>query len=55
MIPVDDRKAVVTLHEKGIGSKKIARLVGIDVKSVKKIIVIEGLGNVNLKIFCKIR
>jgi len=42
MIPVDDRKAVVTLHEKGIGSKKIARLVGIDVKSVKKIIAVGG-------------
>ena len=38
MISSDDRKTVINLHEKGIRRKHIARLVGIDIKSVRKII-----------------
>ncbi len=38
MISENDRKTVINLHEKGIARKRIARLVGIDIKSVRKII-----------------
>jgi transposase len=38
MISANDRKTVISLHEKGIRRKHIARLVGVDIKSVRKII-----------------
>lgn len=42
MISEDDRKTVISLHEKGIGRNQIARLVGIDIKSVRRIIAAGG-------------
>lgn len=38
MISEDDRKTVVNLYQKGIARRRIARLVGIDIKTVRKII-----------------
>lgn len=42
MISSQDRQSVMTLFEKGIARKRIARLVGIDIKTVRKIIAHNG-------------
>ncbi|MFW6255035.1 MAG: helix-turn-helix domain-containing protein [Chitinivibrionales bacterium] len=42
MISDDDRKAVISLQERGIGRKHIARLLGIDIKSVRRILAAGG-------------
>lgn len=42
MISSEDRQTVMTLIEKGIPRKQVARLVGVDVKTVRKIITCNG-------------